>query len=434
MVSTLKKGNKLEDKFYQYLLDQKNQGDLVFGVHSPELCKIHKKKKYYCKVREADVEFDVVIELYRQGSTSPHLYVIFECKNHTRNVQENQINDFSVKLSRMFQHAAKGVMVVSSPLQSGAEKVAKNSKIGIVKYEEDGFEIIADRTGGLCAENRFVKTQIFKDESPVKALKFSAYHDGNFFGSIDRFLRYLDPSLSSDDEYQNDTDSVSVPYLRNEEIQQFVQIILKQIDYTAGPVDLAKICSELFIDLQYTNQEVQDSNGNPILGSANFDRKSILINSHENKQRERFTIGHEIGHFCLRHDRYLRSETIVERDLLINSAKKKSFNYDWLEFQANAFASELLLPNNIFRIRISEFRADLDIRDIGHGYIFVDDQPCNYEPYSQLLSKLSSYFEVSKQAVEIKLKKMRMLTDQRKRRESLSISHTLANLGFSRRG
>ena len=47
MVSTLEKGNKLEDKFYQYLLAQKRQGDLVFGAYPPKLCKIYKKKKYY---------------------------------------------------------------------------------------------------------------------------------------------------------------------------------------------------------------------------------------------------------------------------------------------------------------------------------------------------------------------------------------------------
>ena len=418
MVSTLEKGNKLEDKFYQYLLDQQNRGNLVFGAHPPELCKIYKQKKYYCKEREANVTFDVVIEVSRQGRTSPQLFVVFECKNHDSNIAEIHVNDFSSKLGRIFKHAAKGVMVVSSPLQSGAENVARNSKMGIVKYDQDGFEIIADRNGGLCAENRFVRTQIFKEEIPVKSLKFSAYHDGIFFGSIDHFLRYLDPSLSTDAEYANDRAGVSASYISKEEIQKSAQVILKQIDYKGGSVDLAKICSNLSVDLQYTNREVRDGNGDLILGSANFDRKSILVNSHDNKQRERFTIAHEIGHFCLQHDQYLRSETILERDLLINTENECSFNYERLEFQANAFASELLLPTEVFEVATKVGRERLGIINRKFGYIFVDNQLCNYMPYNQLLLELSSYFDVSKQAIEIKFKKMGMLTDERKTQDN----------------
>jgi len=418
MVSTLEKGNKLEDMFFQYLLDQKGRGDFVFGAYPPELCKIYKKRKYFCKEREDDVEFDVVIEVSRQGGTSPQLFVVFECKNHDSNIAEIHVNDFSSKLGRIFKHAAKGVIVVSSPLQSGAATVAKSSKIGIVKFDQDGFEIIAERTGGLCVENRFVRTQIFKEEVPVKSLKFSAYHDGNFFGSIDHFLRYLDPSLSADVEYANDRVGVSAPYISKEEIQKSAQIILKKIDYKPGWVDLAKICSNLSIDLQYTNLEAQDGNGNLILGSANFDRKSILINSHDNKQRERFTIAHEIGHFCLQHDQYLRSETILERDLLINTENECSFNYERLEFQANAFASELLLPTKVFEVATKVGRERLGIIDIKFGYIYVDNQPCNYEPYNKLLIELSSYFDVSRQAIEIKFIKMGMLTDERKTQDN----------------
>lgn len=75
------KGNKLEDAFYKYLLDQKSRGDLVYGLHPPENCKILRKKEYYCREREDYVQFDIVLELYRQGRSSAHSYVVFECKN-----------------------------------------------------------------------------------------------------------------------------------------------------------------------------------------------------------------------------------------------------------------------------------------------------------------------------------------------------------------
>lgn len=426
MMNTSEKGNMLEDKFYEYLVGQQSRHDLVFGAYPPNLCKIFKKRKYYCKEREADVEFDVVIELYRQDSSCMHLAVVFECKNHVSDIAEIHVNDFSNKLGRVFKHGAKGVIVVSSRLQSGAANVAKNGKIGIVKYDENGIDVIADRKGGFRAEKEFVRTQIFKDENPVKSLKFSAYHDGSFFGSIDQLLMSFDPGNFGIEDYAGDKIRASVPYTSDKKIQQSAQIILDKIDYKTEKVDLAAICSVCSIDLELNDQEVRDGKGQMILGSANFDRKSIRINLHDNPQRERFTLAHEIGHICLQHDRYLRSETIVERDLLITNEIGNKNDFERLEFQANAFASHLLLPEEMFKRKVVEYRKILGIRNRGFGYIYVDDQLCNYRPYNTLLIYLSSYFDVSKQAVEIKFKKLKILTDQRRQLDRLSISQFVA--------
>lgn len=67
-MGTVEKGNKLEDEFYDYLCDQQRHGDLVYGAHAPKQCKIYKRKRYFSKTREGDVTFDIVIELYREGS------------------------------------------------------------------------------------------------------------------------------------------------------------------------------------------------------------------------------------------------------------------------------------------------------------------------------------------------------------------------------
>lgn len=413
-MSTVEKGNKLEDKLYNYLCEQQSRGVFVYGALSPELCKIHKKKKYYCKTREAFVEFDVVIELSREGSDSPHLCVVFECKNYKSSIPERDVTDFLFKLSNIFPRSSKGVMVVSTRLQSGAETTARNHGLGIAKYDEYGLDVIAERKGGISAENGYVKSQIFSNERPVKSLKFSAYFGGKFFGAIDQFLANYDPRLSADDEHAISKVGKSVPFISHNKIQQSAQNILDQIGYESGPVDLEKICSILSIDLTFTKKAVHDADGKSILGAANFDHKSIQINSHANKHRERFTLGHEIGHFCLQHGRYLLSETIAERDLLIDREIDKNFKLERLEYQANVFASDLILPEEIFKIKINEYRKQLNIKDKGFGYIYVDEQVCNNKDYYDLLSLMSSEFEVSKQAIEIKLKKMGLLTDRRK--------------------
>ncbi len=66
-MNTTEKGNKLEDQLYDYLYGQLVSGKHVFDIYPANLCEVHKKKKYYCKVREADVEFDVVIEVRSKG-------------------------------------------------------------------------------------------------------------------------------------------------------------------------------------------------------------------------------------------------------------------------------------------------------------------------------------------------------------------------------
>jgi Zn-dependent peptidase ImmA (M78 family) len=190
------------------------------------------------------------------------------------------------------------------------------------------------------------------------------------------------------------------------------------VGYQSGPVDLKNICAALSIDLEFTDHRVHDLDGMEILGSANFDRKKIVINAHGNITRERFTLGHEIGHFFLNHQLYLASESVIESDLRIVSEREDGFNYERLEFQANSFASNLILPDEIFIRKTAEFRNLLGITDRGHGYIFVDDQPYNYQIYDQLLTQLLTYFEVSKQAIQYKLQKLGMLTDQRSIRAS----------------
>ncbi|TZG33474.1 ImmA/IrrE family metallo-endopeptidase [Agrobacterium sp. B1(2019)] len=418
------KGDKLEDAFYQYLLDQKDRGELVLGAYPPDNCKIFKKKEYYCKEREADVEFDVVLEFYANGRTSPHLYVIFECKNYRGSVPELYVNDFSAKLGRMFPHTAKGVMVVSSRLQSGAEKVARNKGLGIVKYDGHGLDIIADRKARPYIENRFVEFQLFQGGSATKSLKFSAYNDGKFFSSISQFLGSLHPELAGD----VGESPTAIPFMPPEAIKSSVREVLKLVDYRGGPVDLEHICSALSIDLQYSDQEVHDTDGTPILGSAHFHRKVISINSHGNRNRERFTLGHEIGHFFLKHQQYLSSENIIERDLLINKEMDASFNLERLEYQANSFSSNLILPDDFFKLKTAQFRNFLEIRDRGHGYIFVDDQPCNYTIYEQLLAALSTHFEVSKQVIQIKFKHLGMLNDQRKQNQASPVARVLEGL------
>lgn len=412
-MNTTEKGDRLEDAFHAYLCDQKERGLLVFDLYSPDLCKVYKKKRYYCVERKRDVVFDVVIELFRKGRDLPHSYVVFECKNHARAIQERDVTDFSDKIGRLFQNAIKGVVVVSSSLQSGAENVARSRKMGIVKFSEFGLEVIADRKSTSYVELEFVRSQITRTERHTKSLKFAAYYDGRFFCSVDQFLAHIDPFCVGQASADPLSSAATVKYIASEQIERTASALLRKISHKAGPTNLGEICSALSINLIRTEQISLDEDGRQILGSANFDRRSILVNEHLNRHRERFTIAHEIGHFCLDHSEFFRSETLVEQDLLNEEGVEGQFNFDRLEHQANLFASALVLPEQDFRDHVDYLRGKWGFVDKGHGYIFVDDQPWNLAPYIQFASDLSSFFDVSVQAIEVRLRKMRLLTDRR---------------------
>jgi Zn-dependent peptidase ImmA (M78 family) len=405
------KGDKLEEAFYRYLMEQKERGELVFGAYASQNCIIYKKKQYFSRVRNSYVEFDVVIEVFRTDGKSPHLYVIFECKNHGGNVSDIYVNDLSMKMGQIFPDSSKGIMVVTSRLQSGAENVARSRGIGIVKFDENGLDVVAERKISFL-NARFVKRQMLINAVGTKSLKFSAFYGGRYLSSISELLARLvldDREIAS----QIGDSGHRVPFLTLDKIRSIAEQCLTDVGYTNGAVDLEAVCRSLSIDIFYVDRDVVDVDGVPILGSANFNQRTIYINSHSRATRERFTLAHEIGHFVLGHETYLRSETIVERDLLISNEFELSESYERLEYQANNFASELMMPHNLFLQKTAEIRRDLNIKDRGHGYVYVDDQPWNIVSYNDLLSRLANYFEVSKQAIEVKFRKLQLLTDDR---------------------
>lgn len=358
-MSTTEKGDTLEDKLSEYLLDQQNHDKLVYDAYPASHCKVLKKPKYYCKDREANVEFDVVVEVRRTGRSEPHLYVVFECKNHKKPIEDSYVRTFSDQISSVFGQAVKGIVVTSSKLQSGAERLATNRRLGIVKFDENGIEVIADRAVGTWAENRFIQTQLADSTRRSKSLKFSACIDGGYFSSFDQMLHGLETDPNDARAETKNRRDKSVAFLPEAEVQVAAQKARSQIDYDGGEVDVEKLCRVLKLDLSYSQRAFQDADGYTILGSANFAKRSIEINQHGNPNRERFTVAHEIGHFTLGHDQYLHSESIVERDLFSDLDAEDTFNYERLECQANLFASALLLPDEQLRHAVEALRLHL---------------------------------------------------------------------------
>lgn len=422
-MSSTEKGDELEDHLYKFLLDQQRRGELIFGLSHPHNSKIFKKKKYFCKERKNKIEFDVVVETYQPGSDQPSYYTVFECKNYKSALPDDRVRSFSDKLSSVFRHNAKGVMVVRNAIQSGSENLLRERGLGLAKYNPIGLDVVLARIGIISSDRELISSNLFAGEPRSRHLKFSGLYDGLCFASLGHLLGKMHGTFSEDIPLPRS----SVPFLSSASIAEVAASVASSAGYVSGPVDLERVCEQLHLCLQHSDRHLFDDYGRELLGTANFSSKSIDIYSHGDPNRMRFTLAHEIGHFCLNHSEFIQAESVIETDIeSVEDGTDGQHGLRRLEYQANEFASHLLLPTNVLKRKTDEFKVILGLRDRGFGYIYVDDSPWNYGPFFELLGELSSYFGASRKAVEIKFLKLGWLNDQR--RYSASGSNWLPNL------
>lgn len=411
-MDTVRIGNTLEKAIYDFLIEQKKRGQLLLDTQAPEVCTIRWKPKYYCKERENDVEFDVSIEVRRKPKLEPQKIIVLECKNYSGNVPETEITDFSDKLTRIGRHNTKGFIVVSSALQRGTEKIARSRKIGIVKFDENGLEFIAERRLRGNLNSKFAKSSLFEQKTQTKKLKFAATFMGRYFDNLTEFLSAL-VGIPSSNRTEEAGTQAHVTYLSKDEIKASANKLLESISYFDGPVDLDDACRYLGLTQIDKGESIPNADGYEILGKADFANNVIWTYDSGNRHRQRFTLAHEIGHFHLEHASFLHSETTIKQDLMISDPDSMGNTIDRIEYQANLFASHFLLPKTVLLLKIKDLKSEFDFRYKNDSNIFVDDQPGNQADYYKLIYAVSDFFDVSATAIQIRLKGLGLIVDER---------------------
>lgn len=110
--------------------------------------------------------------------------------------------------------------------------------------------------------------------------------------------------------------------------------------------------------------------------------------------RRNFTIAHEGAHHILNH--IPNEPWIAYRDTI-----DKGYVIDWSEWQANTLASCLLMPENSVRYLFWSFYGCEHLEKI---------TPFNEEIFCPFIA-MADYFGVSKQALGIRLKKLKLVDD-----------------------
>lgn len=223
-------------------------------------------------------------------------------------------------------------------------------------------------------------------------------------------------------------DKDGVPVLSKTDIEERAELFLKYFDESClltpqfTPFD--KICSRLKEDhgvkFSFNVDLGKSPEGLQYRGKFIVDEKAILIDKSLNvgEPRFNFTLAHEIAHFVLHRkvDKKLlvkRKYKILDTDkhLVLDHSEKNSPK-DWLEYQANKFASCLLLPRSTTIQAVISKQKGLGVtRRL--GTIFVDKQPVNINNFNSIISELSRIYVTSKTAIKIRLIDLSILNDSR---------------------
>jgi Zn-dependent peptidase ImmA (M78 family) len=171
---------------------------------------------------------------------------------------------------------------------------------------------------------------------------------------------------------------------RREAIEREARSLLDRLGIQSIPIPVDRIAKSLGAQIRYSPLDEELSGmifvreGTPIIG----------VNSLHHPNRQRFTIGHEIGHLCL-HRADITAAVHVDKAFSEGGLRRdgaSATGTEAREIEANQFAAGLLVPRAILETMLGDSNAD------------VEDK--------EWLEDLAKQFKVSKATLEYRLKNL----------------------------
>ena len=134
----MNKGEALELKVMQAIRDELMSGSLGLD---PKLTTLIHRPEYFSKDRLKNIVLDVSLELFREGAKAPYIRWVWECKNYTKKVPVDDVEEFHSKLEQIGLHSIKGTIACRNGFQEGAIRYAESKGIGLVRILASGTMI-----------------------------------------------------------------------------------------------------------------------------------------------------------------------------------------------------------------------------------------------------------------------------------------------------
>ncbi len=436
--SSTEKGDEFEAEVFDFIRGYVNKGGTFLN---PKKCQFFTKKGYYSHIRKKDIKVDVSIESHTKSIDKIALLLIIECKNYEKKVPVDDVEEFVFKLEQIAGKNIKGMMFSKKGFSSGALSVAQSTGIALARLlPSNEVDWILERTPDAVKKS---EKKEYKNKEIIKALTTQ-----NYRGQTEAFFSIHNNKLSNiftktfnnlihvnynkeKQKLDNSRNIRFIQYLGQEDIELKTKKLLEYFDS-----DIIKNKYEVNVDkiLKYLVKEHKvkynfdmdlgiNSSGNEILGKLEINKRKIFITNRleTNTPRWRFTLSHEIGHLLLHRNLDIPSfiQDHMDTDEILNwsitNAKDK--NIIRLEWQANSFASSLLLPRHLVYDFIFSKLNELDIRNSSKGVIYLDEQQCNIQTYQNILFSMKQKFNVSYQAINYRLAQLNLLNNKTKQKK-----------------
>ena len=220
-------------------------------------------------------------------------------------------------------------------------------------------------------------------------------------------------------------DSNGIPVLNREDIElrteKFIRFFDDECLNQPSPTPLAKICTTLQeehnVTFVFDKDLGETKEGYKYRGSFHIPSTTIHIdkNMEYGEPRFNFTLAHEIGHFVLHRKidiSILKDKEKIQdtnRDLVLDHVQSDNPR-TWLEWQANKFASSLLLPRVTVPTAVINKQKEMGLtRNIGK--IFVDRGVSSNIDFEIQIEYLSLIYQSSKASIRIRLQELGILNE-----------------------
>ncbi len=143
--------------------------------------------------------------------------------------------------------------------------------------------------------------------------------------------------------------TLEVKIYSNETIEKLANEILAHTGFLEpSAIDIVKLAKELGLN-------VYSASLNGYSGYIKFENgeKNIYINHLDSRERKRFTIAHELGH-------YLLHRNLIEKEG--GTVLYRGINGDIIEQQANRCAGALLMPESMVKKYFNEINESVNIK------------------------------------------------------------------------
>ena len=167
--------------------------------------------------------------------------------------------------------------------------------------------------------------------------------------------------------------------IRTQTARKTAEALIERLDIKSTPVDVNFVAKQLGLKVVY-NELGEDVSGLLVSGD---DTAIICVRESDPLVRQRFTIAHEIGHFCLKHQDETERVHVDEGWKVTARSHNKTAGFDPIEVEANQFAATLLMPSSLLRRRAATYAVGK-----------LDEEH---------VSQLAREFKVSEQAMTIRL-------------------------------